>query len=340
MEQRFCLAINRTLRVHRRASCSSIRTFVLNNHNNKKQQHDAGQIHADASRRTIINLVGSPTQQDVELSALYRDSSANYGERKVLGILANRWDEYHHELHKREARADDSSTSTTPAGPTDEPEIDDAIYSVPGKALIYITSAPVLNINGTSDDEYVLDKHTVATYDAREKESKLIVTFKVDDTAKVLCYTFCRSDVTHEAMRLRCPLAAAVQAIDRYRSMFSGTCSGLARVLGSRSPPSSSLLARIATDRRRIITKGSCTDGKMPTTWNRTSSIVSYWTAFGTKSTTICSSGQPHAGGEVQSETKELAEQQLGLDETGWCCGYERTTQVIPVLKLTVFKKD
>ncbi|KAL1404341.1 hypothetical protein pipiens_005389 [Culex pipiens pipiens] len=64
----------------------------------------------------------------------------------------------------------------------------------------------------------------------------------------VLCYTFCRSDVTHEAMRLRCPLAAAVQAIDRYRSMFSGTCSGLARVLGSRSPPSSSLLARIATD--------------------------------------------------------------------------------------------
>lgn len=141
----------------------------------------------------IINLVGSPTQQDVELSALYRDSSANYGERKVLGILANRWDEYHHELHKREARADDSSTSTTPAGPTDEPEIDDAIYSVPGKALIYITSAPVLNINGTSDDEYVLDKHTVATYDAREKESKLIVTFKVDDTAKVLGQYFCLS---------------------------------------------------------------------------------------------------------------------------------------------------
>ncbi|XP_058812527.1 uncharacterized protein LOC131677033 [Topomyia yanbarensis] len=133
----------------------------------------------------IINLVGSPAQQDVELSALYRDSVANYGDHKVLGILANRWDEPHHVLYKREAKADESVTSTTtPAGPTDEPEIDDAIYNVPGKALIYITSAPILSMNST-DDEYVLNKHTVATYDARERESKLIVTFKVEDTTKL-----------------------------------------------------------------------------------------------------------------------------------------------------------
>ncbi|XP_055594340.1 uncharacterized protein LOC129745323 [Uranotaenia lowii] len=135
----------------------------------------------------IINLVGSPAQQDVELSALYRDSVANYGERKVLGILANRWDDsythaYYHGLHKREAK--DDATSTTPAGPTDEPEIDDALYNVPGKALIYVTSAPVLTINST-DDEYVLSKHTVATYDARERESKMIVIFKVEDTNKL-----------------------------------------------------------------------------------------------------------------------------------------------------------
>lgn len=136
----------------------------------------------------IINLVGSPAQQDVELSALYRDSAANYGERKVLGILANRWDEPYHELHKREAKSEDaSSTSTTPPTPTDEPEIDDAIYDVPGKALIYISKAPELTINSTEDEDYsfVLDKHTVATYDARERESKLIVTFKVEDTNKV-----------------------------------------------------------------------------------------------------------------------------------------------------------
>lgn len=132
----------------------------------------------------IINLVGSPAQQDVELAALYRDSTANYGERKVLGILASRWDEPHHRLYKREAKPDSVSTSTTPAGPTDEPEMDDAIYNVAGKAIIYITSAPVLTINST-DEEYLLDKHTVATYDSRESESKLIVTFKVEDNIKL-----------------------------------------------------------------------------------------------------------------------------------------------------------
>lgn len=138
----------------------------------------------------IINLVGSPTQQDVELAALYRDSTSNYGERKVLGILASRWDEPHHGMHKREAKTDEGtaagggSTSTTPAGPTEEPEIDDAIYNVPGKALIYISSAPVLTLNST-EEEYVLNKHTVATYDSRESESKLIVTFKVEDASKL-----------------------------------------------------------------------------------------------------------------------------------------------------------
>ncbi|XP_062704750.1 uncharacterized protein LOC109415419 [Aedes albopictus] len=133
----------------------------------------------------IINLVGSPTQQDVELAALYRDSTANYGERKVLGILASRWDEPHHRLYKREAKPDESATSTTPAGPTEEPEMDDAIYNVAGKAIIYITSAPILSVNSTDEENIVLNKHTVATYDSRESESKLIVTFKAEDTTKI-----------------------------------------------------------------------------------------------------------------------------------------------------------
>lgn len=133
----------------------------------------------------IINLVGSAAQQDVELSALYRDSIANYGDRKVLGILANRWDEYHHELHKRKARAatgGDDSTSTTPAtGPTEEPEVDDAIYYKEGKGLMYITSAPELSLQNES---FTLSMHTGATYDVRDKVEKLIVQFKLDDTTK------------------------------------------------------------------------------------------------------------------------------------------------------------
>ncbi|XP_058057298.1 uncharacterized protein LOC131208532 [Anopheles bellator] len=137
----------------------------------------------------IINLVGAPSQQDVELSALFRDSTENYGEHKVLGILANQLEEPHM-LQKREAKAGDDylSTSTTPGSPTDEPEIVDSIYNVPGKAIVYITSPPVLKMLNDSDEvetTLVLDKHTLATYDARERESKLIVTFKVDEARKL-----------------------------------------------------------------------------------------------------------------------------------------------------------
>ncbi|KFB42333.1 AGAP001624-PA-like protein [Anopheles sinensis] len=137
----------------------------------------------------IINLVGSPSQQDVELSALFRDSTENYGERKVLGILANQWEEPR-VMHKREAKGGDdySSTSTTPGSPTDEPEIADSIYNVPGKAILYITAPPVLRMLNDSDEGetiHVLDKHSLSTYDARERESKLIVTFKGDDFNKL-----------------------------------------------------------------------------------------------------------------------------------------------------------
>ncbi|XP_053658375.1 uncharacterized protein LOC128707448 [Anopheles marshallii] len=138
----------------------------------------------------VINLVGSPSQQDVELSALFRDSTENYGERKVLGILANQWEEPH-VLHKREAKGGDepySTSSTTPGSPTDEPEIADSIYNVPGKAILYMTGPPVLKMLNDSDEgetTHVLDKHTLATYDARERESKMIVTFKVDDSTKL-----------------------------------------------------------------------------------------------------------------------------------------------------------
>lgn len=136
----------------------------------------------------IINLVGAPSQQDVELSALFRDSAENYGERKVLGILANQLEEPH-VLQKREAKArEDFSTSTTPGSPTEEPEIADSKYDVPGKVILVVSTPPVLKMLNDSDEvetSYVLSEHTLATYDARERESKLIVTFKVEDSTKV-----------------------------------------------------------------------------------------------------------------------------------------------------------
>jgi hypothetical protein len=39
----------------------------------------------------IINLVGDPSQQDIELSALFRDAIGNYGEGKVLGKYTYVW---------------------------------------------------------------------------------------------------------------------------------------------------------------------------------------------------------------------------------------------------------
>uniref|UniRef100_A0A182FQ40 Vacuolar H+ ATPase AC45 accessory subunit n=1 Tax=Anopheles albimanus TaxID=7167 RepID=A0A182FQ40_ANOAL len=136
----------------------------------------------------IINLVGAPSQQDVELSALFRDSAENYGERKVLGILANQLEEPH-VLQKREAKArEDFSTSTTPGSPTEEPEIADSKYDVPGKVILVVSTPPVLKMLNDSDEvetSYVLSEHTLATYDARERESKLIVTFKVEDSTKL-----------------------------------------------------------------------------------------------------------------------------------------------------------
>lgn len=56
-------------------------------------------------------MVGPTSQQDVELSALYRDAVITYGEGKVLGILATRAND--HEIRKR--AVPDEPTQETPA---------------------------------------------------------------------------------------------------------------------------------------------------------------------------------------------------------------------------------
>lgn len=59
--------------------------------------------------------------QDVELTALYKDAILNYGEGKVLGILASPYDTG----HARSRRAADEPTTDTP---TDEPVQNNYIY--------------------------------------------------------------------------------------------------------------------------------------------------------------------------------------------------------------------
>lgn len=54
-------------------------------------------------------MVGPTSQQDVELSALYRDSAITYGDGKVLGILATRTAD--HDIRKR-ATPDENPDNT------------------------------------------------------------------------------------------------------------------------------------------------------------------------------------------------------------------------------------
>lgn len=102
----------------------------------------------------MINLVGPTTQQDVELSALYRDSVITYGDGKVLGILATRATD--HDIRKRQAsdanpgnpeQSTNNNAATT--NQANEPESadnqTDYVYypgdQSPYKILLY-TSAP------------------------------------------------------------------------------------------------------------------------------------------------------------------------------------------------------
>lgn len=67
---------------------------------------------SNLSFQQIINLVGPTSQQDVELSALYRDAVLANGDGNVLGILATKANE---QRMKRETNENPDSGSTTTA---------------------------------------------------------------------------------------------------------------------------------------------------------------------------------------------------------------------------------
>lgn len=98
-------------------------------------------------------MVGPTSQQDVELSALYRDAVITYGEGKVLGILATKTSD--HEMRKRAAPEETTESQTIPNIPsaTTYPEPDQGnqteIVYYPGdqsayKILLYISAPPRL----------------------------------------------------------------------------------------------------------------------------------------------------------------------------------------------------
>lgn len=60
-------------------------------------------------------MVGPTSQQDVELSALYRDAIITYGEGRVLGILATKTSD--HEMRKRAVTNENQEIQSTPSAP-------------------------------------------------------------------------------------------------------------------------------------------------------------------------------------------------------------------------------
>lgn len=109
--------------------------------------------------RQVINLVGPVSQQDVELTALYRDAVVTNGEGNVLGILATKTSD--HEMRKRAAAVEEdpnaSSTTTTTPIALIEPNLSEDVLQenfiyYPGeqsyKILLHTQSPPRI-INGS-----------------------------------------------------------------------------------------------------------------------------------------------------------------------------------------------
>lgn len=132
--------------------------------------------------RQVINLVGPTSQQDVELSALYRDAVLENGDGNVLGILATKANE---QRTKRETNENpDNSSTTTPTAPVAASESSSnetdrqtkfVYYPVSGaayKILLQTDKAPRL-FNGSFRN--ILDSNNlVTTTDQRFANAKFL----------------------------------------------------------------------------------------------------------------------------------------------------------------------
>lgn len=132
----------------------------------------------------VIALSGTPEQEDIELCALFRDAELNYGEKKVLGILANSLPTL--QRQRREVEMSTSSTENPISTTTPESMATDSethIYYLAGKALFYTSIPPELSF--TDGPSYVLNKTLRMTVDARDTFIRLSVKYPQPDKRMV-----------------------------------------------------------------------------------------------------------------------------------------------------------
>lgn len=129
-------------------------------------------------------MVGPTSQQDVELSALYRDSVITYGDGKVLGILATKTID--HEIRKRatpiENPGPEQSTnnpSTTDQANESESTSDQTDYvyypgdQSPYKILLYTSNPPRL-FDGKNSTYLYNNVSLTITTDRRNPEQRTL----------------------------------------------------------------------------------------------------------------------------------------------------------------------
>lgn len=129
-------------------------------------------------------MVGPTSQQDVELSALYRDSVITYGEGKVLGILATKTDD--HEIQKRavpdEPQPQEISTTTQTPEIEQSNQTDFIFYPDKStyKILLYTSTAPRL-FDGTNITTLNANVPTTITTNRRSDQCALKVQYNYKD---------------------------------------------------------------------------------------------------------------------------------------------------------------
>lgn len=145
----------------------------------------------------MINLVGPPLQQDIELTALFNDAELTYGSGKVLGILASKTSE--HEMRKRAVEELQSTSTATPPEvpspnepapqePTEDDHTDYTYYPTDNdksqtvNILMHTRSAPVLMENQTRT--VLSDRRTMITIN-RGKQNNYILKVRYNNQDKV-----------------------------------------------------------------------------------------------------------------------------------------------------------
>lgn len=135
----------------------------------------------------VIHLSGTSEQEDIELMALFRDGEINYGEQKVLGVLANSLPPVEY-LQRQRREVESMTTTESSVSTTQNPETnivtEGHIYQTPGKALFYTSDPPELNY--TDGPSYLLKKHVAMTVDySRESIIKLALKFILPEKGQV-----------------------------------------------------------------------------------------------------------------------------------------------------------